>query len=180
MKQVIKGIMVTLNQVYGKEQSEATFNFWLATMEGNEPKMVEKAFIEVARTKPIGAPTPGDVNEKIKELTGNDKTAQLAWHQVIVGIQKYGSYQYPIFRDVMISRVIAAMGGWGTICTMLESEQQWKEKEFCRNYEMYAEQLKAGNITAEELQGYSSKEKAYIECSYPHLVTFDMKRLESK
>ena len=60
--------------------------------------------------------------------------AMIAWDLVKRNLNHTIS---PLFKDSSIAETIRGMGGWRTLCNMLESEAPFKRKEFLSSYLVY-------------------------------------------
>ena len=62
-----------------------------------------------------------------------------AWAAVIRHLNAYSS---PVFKDTAIAETIRGMGGWKKLCSMLETEQPFRKKDFIDLYLVYSRQEK--------------------------------------
>jgi len=66
--------------------------------------------------------------------SGIESEAREAWNLVRKNLNYYA---YPVFKNAVISEVIRNMGGWKKICSMLVSEEPFREKDFINHYNTY-------------------------------------------
>jgi hypothetical protein len=66
-----------------------------------------------------------------KGVTSTDTEALEAWDLVIRNLNYYAS---PIFYNAIIAESIRKMGGWKKLCSMLQSEEPFRKREFIELY----------------------------------------------
>lgn len=72
----------------------------------------------------LSAPGVSSIEEEAKEQ----------WSLVVKNLNYYAN---PIFKNSAISEAIRKMGGWKKVCSMLEAEQPFREKDFISLYSVY-------------------------------------------
>lgn len=92
---------------------------------------VKKAIHATLRESPF-MPKPSDIIRYL-EGTAEDR-GSLSWWHVVRAIRKHGHYTSVAFDDPVIHYAIDRMGGWQKVCSVLEEELPFREKDFIKLY----------------------------------------------
>lgn len=90
--------------------------------------------------------------------------ADTAWNALLNAIERYGSYTTPVGLDETTIYCLSSMGGWRYACNWLESDLNWRKKEFVDLYMLAdgrTEELMLG-VDAIEALGMSKREPTAI------------------
>jgi len=136
-KDFISGITI-LSEMFnnGKSLSEPLQDIYWKALKKYSKEQYEIAIEKIISTYEYNnLPKPADI---VKAIDGSiEQQGSIAWMHVVGAIRNIGAYQSVIFDDPIINTVIQKfMGGWITLCQILEKDLHWKEKDFIGNYEM--------------------------------------------
>jgi len=138
--------MAHMSELYQKPMSEAMIALYFDDLAAYEIEAVISG-LHAHRVDPDRGrffPKPADIVEKI----GGDIAARalLAWDHAVAAAIDVGPYESVRFRDPVITRVIAAMGGWTSFYDWPDKEMPFKRKEFCDRYAVYARTNRHGDV----------------------------------
>jgi len=97
---------------------------------------IERAMMAAALTMRF-FPKPVELVELVKGKTQD--RAIVAWEQLLMAVQRYGSYESVLFADGRIARAVELMGGWFQLCATKEDETKWRMADFIKIYQALGE-----------------------------------------
>ena len=136
--------MAKMSELYQKPMSEAMIALYFDDLAAYAIAAVI-AGLRAHRLDPDRGrffPKPADVVQKVQGDT--EARALLAWDDAVAAVIDVGPYESVRFRDPLITRVIAAMGGWPSFYDWSDKEMPFKRKEFCDRYSVYARNTRHG------------------------------------
>jgi len=139
-KNQFKTLMVGAGETYGKEVTKPLLQIYFGALQSYPIDDVAAAFSKHLVDPKHGTffPKPADI---VRQLSANEQSAEdkaaLAWLQVENAIRRGGAYSNLELEDKQALAAVKNMGGWRSLCMSLESEMQWKRKEFISLYETF-------------------------------------------
>ena len=131
-------------EIYDKQFSPIVIKVWFATLKQYSIDEVCRALTAHIKDPDAGQflPKPADV---VRNIDGTKKAAtadlvfiaQAAWLSIPKAINGVGGYRTPQFHDPITTACVSVMG-WKNLCSMLETQVAWKEKEFVSLYEKFS------------------------------------------
>ena len=128
-----------IGSYYGRDVSDAVMNIYWDGLKHHDYQS-----ISLAAQKHMANPENGQFFPKIADflryIGGNNKDkALLAWTKLDKAVRQVGPYNSIVFDDNIIHAVISDMGGWLAFGTFTESEFPFKQNEFVKRYNGYAD-----------------------------------------
>jgi len=84
-------------------------------------------------------PKPSEIIEEINRggrPVAVEARAEQQWRIVIRAVRSGGAGREPVFTDKTTAWLIKNQIRWGYLCEMLQSDEKWEQKRFCRAYEL--------------------------------------------
>jgi hypothetical protein len=135
-------LMTAMEELYKQKSSGFLFEIYFSALKKYDIETLTNAIgAHVSNTKNGQfMPRPADIIRQIeKDNIPAEHRAMVGWSEVERQIRSVGSYDTPNFKDPLISHVIYDMGGWVSICQVMEKDLVWMGKDFERRYLSYAE-----------------------------------------
>lgn len=129
--------LYTLSEILGDKITSERAEIYWDIFKDYSKEQLDKALNIIIKTSKF-FPKPAEIIELIEGSLESKST--VAWEQVRKAIFEHGAYQSIIFADKVIHKVIDLMGGWQKICSTLEDDMKWVEKDFTRFYRAYQNQ----------------------------------------
>lgn len=129
--------MLAMGEVYGRTFSEPTVELYWRALERYAASDVLAAFDRHVLDPDHGQfmPKPADI---VRQIDGSgDSQAMRAWTKALTAVRRVGVYQTVVFDDWRIHAVIADMGGWLALGTIVDDELPFKAREFEKRYRGY-------------------------------------------
>ncbi len=136
-----------VSEVYGKEVSELTIEFYIKVLEKYSIIDVIKAledYVGNVSGKASFFPKPGDIIEIIEGDI--EAKAMIAWSKVIEALHSVGTYKSVKFKDPIINTVIYHLGGWIELGKKPLSDIKFIENDFKKMYVNYCKTKKIPEI----------------------------------
>lgn len=130
-------LMLTSANKYHREVTDDLLEVYWHCLKHCSLPDIQHAFIAHFQNPDNGhfMPQPSDI---IRILQGDSQTQALeAWSKVQQAIARVGAYHSIIFDDFRIHSVIAAMGGWISLCRQSQEELTFRGHEFQKRYRGY-------------------------------------------
>lgn len=158
-------VLTSISTLYGKPMSKPLMELYWAALQGFDLSAVKQALQAHVNHPDTGQymPKPADV---VRFLQGDSRTQALqAWSQVLRAIREIGSYRSVIFEDPVVHAVIQDMGGWISLCQVLDKDLPFRERDFTARYvgfihkppAHYPKQLLGSFAHQNAIQGYPAE-----------------------
>ena len=148
--------------------------YWVALMPYDDEE-TERAFQEAARRCKF-FPKPAELIEFI-EGSSEGKEA-LAWHALLTGIARVGSWSSVRFSDPAIHSVIETWGGWIQVCSMTTRDLQFREKDFKELYRMHSRRDSHQEYLAGRTE-FDNRKRGYLDrIPKPKVVAIEGGRID--
>lgn len=154
-------MLAVLAEVYEKDFSPAALNlYWLALQE-YEWEQIESGLKGIIKTHMYPTfPTPAEIIRCIEPPECVSLKALEGWRSLNCAIELCGTYGSPTFRDPVVARTIAYLGGWIELCYksrgMSDTDWDWLRREFVRIYQTVA--THGGDTPPPQLLGLHDRE----------------------
>ncbi len=134
-------IMSVLGEAFDKPPSSMKIEIYFKALEDIPIEKIQEAAVIILNTKTYGSfPLVAEIREAVAGGSDNlDVRALLAWNQAKDAIHKVGHYQSVAFDDPIISQIVRTWGGWEKWGDWPAEETKWKERDFIRQYKIYAQ-----------------------------------------
>jgi hypothetical protein len=127
--------------IYDKDLSQDLLSsYWAIFREYNFDEF-KSAMNVMCRTLKFW-PKPSEIIGAILKNKGSvsiGARAEQQWRVVVIGVRNGGAGREPIFMDSITSWLIKNQIKWGYLCEMLQADEKWEQKRFCRSYELIAQ-----------------------------------------
>jgi hypothetical protein len=150
-------IMAAIGTVFSKEISPVLLEIYFDCLKEYSIQDVTFAAKSIIKNRTITGTLPlvSEFIQAIQNRNGSpDERAELAWRLLVRAIENHGYYDSVQFEDGAICETVKALGGWlritGENPDWLESQIQWRRKEFITLYKNFARQ----NIEPSKLIGF--------------------------
>lgn len=130
-------ILADVYALLRQDCSDGVRRLWWQALKPYPIEAVQQAFAQHICNPDVGQylPKPADI---IRVLTGSSEERALrAWSDVDCAVRTRGPYVSVVFDDPLTHAVIAAMGGWVTLCRKSVDEWPFVQKDFVTRYKGY-------------------------------------------
>jgi len=127
--------------IYDKDLSPDLLSSYWAIFRGYNLDKFKGAMNEICRTLKFW-PKPSEIIEVMDRHKGPvavEARAEQQWRIVIRAVRSGGAGREPVFTDKTTAWLIKNQIRWGYLCEMLQSDEKWEQKRFCRSYELIKE-----------------------------------------
>ena len=132
-------IMTGICEIYDKQLSEKSLEFYMTVLEEYNFATVKKALTRyMLNASGSGSffPKPADI---IALIEGDpEDRAEIAWSEVVQALERVGSWKSIKFRDPIINTVIYELGGWMYLGEKTTQELEYLHHQFVKLYRHYA------------------------------------------
>jgi len=140
-------IMTGICEIYDKQLSEKSLEFYMTVLEEYNFATVKKALTRyMLNASGSGSffPKPADI---IALIEGDpEDRAEIAWTEVVQALERVGSWKSIKFRDPIINTVIYELGGWTYLGEKTLEELKFIRPQFVKLYRHYAKVGKVPKI----------------------------------
>jgi hypothetical protein len=127
--------------IYDKDLSKDLLSSYWAIFQEYDFYEFNNAMNEICRTLKFW-PKPAEIIGVILKNKGAasiEARAEQQWRVVVGAVRNGGAGREPGFMDSITSWIIKNQIKWGYLCEMLQADEKWEQKRFCRAYELIAQ-----------------------------------------
>lgn len=110
---------------------DAVMKLYLRALDGFSFQAVDRALAEYVGTGKF-APNPADIIERIQG--SSDERSELAWLELLKGVQRVGSYGSITFDNPAMHYAIGYCGGWPDLAAGIQGPQDTRKESFKAAY----------------------------------------------